>query len=207
MSNAGAVEKAYEAAQQRYAELGVDTEKAMEKLGKVAISLHAWQGDDLGGYENTEGLTDGGVLFTGAYPGRASTPEQLRGDLEKVFSLLPGRHRLNIHAHYLETGGKKVDRNEIGPEHFAGWIAWAKQNGIGMDFNPMCFSHPKAESGFTLSNYDKDIRQFWIEHCILCRKIAVEMGKQLGSPCVTNVWVPDGFKDIPIDRKKSRNIR
>jgi len=206
MSNSGAVEKAYEAAQQRYAEYGVDTDKAMKRLGEIAISLHCWQGDDVGGFESSESLAGDGVTVTGSYPGKARTPEELRNDLGKVLSLLPGKHRVNVHASYLETGGKKVGRTEIQPEHYANWIDWAKEQGIGMDFNHTFFSHPKADSGFTLSSYDEGIRRFWIEHGIACRKIAEHIGRELGSACVTNLWIPDGFKDIPVDRKRSREI-
>jgi len=195
----------YDAAKECYAHYGVDTEKAMEQLAKISISLHCWQGDDVGGFEVT-GSAGGGIMATGNYPGRARTPDELRADLEEVYKLLPGKHRLNLHASYLETGGKKVDRNEIQPKHYAGWVEWAKQQKIGMDFNQTLFSHPKAASGFTLSNYDKNIRNFWIEHSILCRKVAEYIGKELKSPCVTNLWAPDGFKDIPIDRKKSREL-
>ena len=205
MGNSNAIEKAYEAAKQRYSELGVDADKAMEQLRKTAISIHCWQGDDVGGFESEAGLSGGGIQATGNYPGQARTADQLRADLEKVFSLVPGKHRLNLHAMYAETAGK-VDRNELQPEHFKSWIDWAKDQGIGMDFNQTFFSHPKADSGFTLSSYDKDIRNFWIEHAIACRKIGAEMGRQLGSACVTNLWIQDGFKDIPIDRKKSREI-
>jgi len=206
MSNSSAIKKAYEAARQRYAELGVDTNNAMERLGKIPISLHCWQGDDVGGFETSKGLSGGGIMATGAYPGKARTPDELRCDLAKAYSLLPGKHRLNMHACYLETGGKKVERNEIRPEHFTNWIEWAKEQGIGMDFNQSFFSHPKAASGFTLSSYDEGIRKFWIEHGIACRRIAEHIGKQLGSACVTNLWIPDGYKDIPVDRKRSREI-
>ncbi len=206
MSNTQRIEKAYEAAKQSYAEIGVDTDKVIEKLSPVAISLHCWQGDDNGGFENDEGLTGGGILVTGAYPGKARTPDELRSDLEKALSLIPGKHRLNLHASYAELGGKKFDRDELEPEHFDRWIAWAKSQGIGMDFNPTYYSHPKADSGFTLSSYDKDIRKFWIKHGKICREIGEYMGKELGTPCVTNLWVPDGYKDIPVDRKKSREI-
>ena len=206
MSNRESITKAYELAKERYGEIGVDTEAAMDKLSKVSISLHCWQGDDVGGFEDTGSSDKGGCLVTGGYPGRARTPNELRGDLEKVYSLLPGKHRLNLHASYMETGGKKVDRNEIRPEHYSGWIDWAKGLGIAMDFNQTCFGHPKAESGFTLASYDKGIRDFWIEHSAACRKIAVEIGKALGTPCVTNLWIPDGYKDIPVDRKKSREL-
>lgn len=205
MDNSNAIEKAYEAARQRYTELGVDCDKAMEQLRKTAISIHCWQGDDVGGYESAQGLSGGGIQATGNYPGRARTADELRADLVKVFSLIPGKHRLNLHAMYAETAGK-VDRNQLEAKHFNSWIDWAKQQGIGMDFNQTFFSHPKAESGFTLSSYDKGIRNFWVEHGIACRKIGAEMGKQLGTPCVTNLWIPDGFKDNPVDRKKPREL-
>ena len=205
MSISKEIEKAYQAAQERYGQSGVDTEKAMEQLRKIAISIHCWQGDDVGGYESSEGLSGGGIQATGNYPGRARTADELRDDLVKVFSLIPGKHRLNLHAMYAETAGK-VERNELQAMHFKSWIDWAKEQGIGMDFNQTFFSHPKAESGFTLSSYDKGIRNFWIEHGIACRKIGAEMGKQLGTPCVTNLWIPDGFKDNPVDRKRPREL-
>ncbi len=198
------IEKVYEQAKQRYAELGVDTDGAMERLSSIAISLHCWQGDDVGGFEKTEeGLSGGGIIATGAYPGKARTADELRMDLEKTLSLIPGKHRLNLHAMYAETKGK-VKRNELSAEHFATWIDWAKANGLGMDFNGTFFSHPKAESGFTLSSADEGIRRFWVEHGIVCRKIGAAMGKQLGTPCVTNLWIPDGYKDIPVCRKGPR---
>ena len=200
------IEKAYEFASQRYADIGVDTEKVMDTIAKVAISLHCWQGDDITGFEETESLDGGGIMATGAYPGKPRNADELRGDLEKVYSLLPGKHRLNLHAMYMETSGKKVDRNQIEPEYYQNWIDWAKQNGLGMDFNPTCFAHPKADSGFTLSSYDKSIRDFWIEHCIACRKIGEYIGKQLGTACVTNIWIPDGYKDIPVDRLAPRQL-
>ncbi len=203
MSDSKGIEKAYKIAQQRYAELGVDTNKAIERLNKIAISIHCWQGDDVGGFESSEGLSGGGIMATGAYPGKARTPDELRQDLEKAMSLIPGRHRLNLHAIYAETKGK-VERNELRPEHFSSWIDWAKANGLGMDFNPTFFSHPKAASGFTLASADKGIRKFWVEHGIACRKIGQAIGKKLGTPCVTNVWIPDGYKDIPVDRKGPR---
>ncbi|MHC4546407.1 MAG: L-rhamnose isomerase [Planctomycetota bacterium] len=203
MSDSKKIEAAYEAAQQRYAELGVDTEKAIERLSKTAISLHCWQGDDVGGFETSEGLSGGGLVATGAYPGKARTADELRGDIETAMSLMPGKHRLNLHAMYAETASK-VDRNELAAEHFAAWIDWAKGNGLGMDFNGTFFSHPKAESGFTLSNADEGIRRFWVEHGIACRKVGAVMGKELGTPCVTNLWIPDGYKDIPVDRKGPR---
>jgi L-rhamnose isomerase len=203
MADTNNIEKAYELAKQRYAELGVNTEKAMETLSGVAISLHCWQGDDVGGFDKAQETLGGGIMATGAYPGKARTADELRMDLEKTLSLIPGKHRLNLHAMYAETKGK-VERNELAPEHFTTWIDWAKANGLGMDFNGSFFSHPKAESGFTLSSADEQIRKFWIEHGIVCRKIGAEMGKQLGTPCVTNLWIPDGYKDIPVDREAPR---
>ncbi len=184
--------------------MGVDTEAAMAKLATIPISLHCWQGDDVGGFENTGGGLSGGIAVTGNYPGRARTPDELRSDLDEALSLIPGKHRLNLHAFYGEFGGKKVERDEITPEHFSNWIAWAKAKGIGMDFNPTCFSHPKAADGFTLSHADEGIRDFWVEHCVRSREISAVMGKELGSPCVMNVWVPDGYKDTPVDRVSPR---
>ena len=196
-------ERAYKLAKERYAELGVDTEKAMRRLRKVAISLHCWQGDDVGGFESPEGLSGGGIMATGTYPGKARTADELRTDFEKAVSLIPGRHRMNLHAMYAETKGK-VERNELEPRHFKSWVQWAKANRLGMDFNGSYFSHPKADDGFTLASADKGIRRFWIEHGIACRRIGAYMGRQLGTPCVTNTWIPDGYKDVPIDRKGPR---
>ena len=205
MSDLKTIEKAYEIAKQRYAEIGVDSDKAMEQRKKIAISLHCWQGDDVGGFETAGAeLSGGGIQATGNYPGKARTITELRSDIEKALSLIPGKHRLNLHACYLDNGGKFVDRNEITVKHFQSWIDWAKANKLGMDFNPTYFSHEKAADGFTLSHPDKGIRNFWIEHGIACRKIGAEMGKQLGSATVTNVWVPDGYKDIPINRLAPR---
>jgi len=203
MSNSERIEKAYEAARQRYAELGVETNSAIDRLAKIAISLHCWQGDDVGGFDTDEGLTGGGIMATGAYPGKARTADELRADIDKVMRLLPGNHRLNLHASYAETGGK-VERDELEPEHFASWIDWARANGIGMDFNGTYFSHPKADSGFTLASADEGIRRFWVDHGIACRKIGAAMGKALGSPCITNTWIADGYKDVPADRKGPR---
>ncbi len=198
------IDSSYKLAQIRYADLGVDTETAMTQLAGIPISLHCWQGDDVGGFENSgEGLS-GGIAVTGNYPGKARTPEELRADLDQALALIPGKHRLNLHAFYGEFGGKKVDRDAIRPEHFSNWIAWAKANGMGMDFNPTCFAHPKAAEGFTLSHPKKAIRDFWIRHCIASREIGAAMGKALGSPTVTNVWIPDGYKDTPVDRLAPR---
>ena len=184
--------------------MGVDTDAVMKKLASIPISLHCWQGDDVGGFEtNSEGLS-GGIAVTGNYPGKARTPDELRADLDKALSLIPGKHRLNLHAFYGEFGGKNVDRDEIEPKHFKNWIDWAKQNKMGMDFNPTCFAHPKAADGFTLSHSNKGVRDFWIEHCQRSRDISAAMGKALGSPCVMNVWIPDGYKDTPVDRVSPR---
>ncbi len=196
----------YETARTRYEELGVDTEAALERLAKIAISLHCWQGDDVGGFESAGEATGGGIMATGAYPGKARTPAELRADLEKVYSLVPGKHRLSLHASYLEGGGRKVDRNEVGPEHFAGWVAWAREQGLGLDFNPTFFAHPKAASNFTLAHNDNGIRRFWVDHGIACRRIGEYMGRELGTPCVTNIWIPDGYKDSPVDRQASRAL-
>lgn len=198
------VEASYALAKERYAEMGVDTEQGMQHLAGISISLHCWQGDDVGGFENSGEDIGGGLAVTGSYRGKARTPSELRCDLEKALSLIPGSHRLNLHASYAETGGKKVDRNELEPAYFQGWMDWAKQNKMGMDFNPTYFAHPKADSGFTLAHPDPAIRRFWIEHGIACRRIGAAMGKALKTPCVTNVWIPDGYKDIPIDRKGPR---
>ncbi|HZY40751.1 MAG TPA: L-rhamnose isomerase, partial [Anaerolineae bacterium] len=204
---------AYRLAQERYAQIGVDTDRAIETLSTVALSLHCWQGDDVGGFENAGELT-GGIAATGNYPGKARTADELRRDLDQVYRLLPGQHRLNLHAMYAEmespslggTGGRKVDRNELRPEHFTAWTDWAKANQHGVDFNPTCFSHPKAAAGFTLASYNEGIRNFWIEHCIASRHIGAYFGQQLGTPCVTNIWIPDGYKDTPVDRLKPREL-
>lgn len=195
----------YEIARETYAGLGVDTEKALQTLARTPISVHCWQGDDVGGFESASaGDPGGGLAVTGNYPGRARTPDELRADLEKVFSLVPGKHRLNLHAFYLETGGKKIDRDQIETSHFQTWIDWAKSLGLGMDFNPTCFAHSKAADGFTLAHRDKAIREFWIEHARRCRTIGADIGRALGSTCVVNVWIPDGYKDLPADRVAPR---
>ena len=198
------MEKASKLAAERYAELGVDADAAVQRLSRIPISLHCWQGDDVGGFEQSGAAIGDGLAVTGHYPGKARTPDELRADVEKVLALVPGQHRLNLHASYGEFGGKHVDRDEIAPEHFRNWIAWAKAHGLGLDFNPTCFAHPKAAEGFTLSHRDQGIRDFWIEHCRRAREIGAALGKALGSPCVTNVWIPDGFKDTPADRQAPR---
>ena len=194
------IESAYQAARDRYADTGVDADAALKRLAKVPISLHCWQGDDVEGFEKFGTALGGGLAATGNYPGKARTPDDLRGDASRALSLIPGRHRFNLHASYGEFGGKKIDRDAIGPEHYAGWIEWAKSLGIGLDFNPTYFSHPKADDNFTLSHPDPAIRQFWVNHGIACRRIGAAMGKALGNPCVTNLWIPDGMKDTPVDR-------
>jgi L-rhamnose isomerase len=196
--------QAYSLAKETYAAHGVDAESALKALEGIPISLHCWQGDDVGGFENAGMELGSGLAVTGNYPGKARTMEELRGDLDKALSLIPGKHRLNLHAFYGDFGGKKVDRDEISTIHFQSWIDWAKERGLGMDFNPTFFSHPHANDGFTLSHPDAKIRQFWIDHAIACRRIGADIGRQLGKTCVTNVWVPDGYKDVPVDRKSPR---
>src|SRR5438067_3407357 len=203
MSDA-AVEKAYQLARERYAALGVETGRALERLRSVPFSLHCWQVDDVGGFENAGQELGGGLAVTGNYPGKARTPDELRADAEKAFSLIPGRHRFNLHASYAETGGRKVERDRLGPEHFARWVDWAKANRLGLDFNPTYFAHRLAASGFTLAHPDAGVRRFWIDHGIVCRRIGAHFGRELGTPCVTNVWIPDGFKDLPADRRAPR---
>ena len=198
--------RAYEDAREEYAKLGVDTDAALEKLDKINISLHCWQTDDVAGFENPDAALGGGLQTTGNYPGKARTIDQLKSDIEKVMSLLPGKQRLSLHAIYGDFKGKKVDRDQIDVEHFQGWIDWALKLGIGLDFNPTCFSHPLAEDGFTISSKNEKTRKFWVEHNKRCRKIGAEMGKQLGTPCVNNIWVPDGSKDIPVDRYTYRQL-
>ena len=201
------VEKSYELAREAYAEYGVDTDAVIKEMAGTTLSLHCWQGDDVTGFEaGKEGLSDGGILATGNYPGKASNGEELRADLELALSLIPGRHRVNLHAIYAETGGKFVDRNQLEPEHFQAWIDWAAEHQLGLDFNPTFFSHPLAASGFTLASKDEQTRQFWIEHAKRSRTIAAEIGRQLGSPCVNNLWVPDGSKDLPSGRLDHRQL-
>ncbi len=199
------ITQAYQIAKDAYAALGVDVDAALKKLESIPISLHCWQGDDVGGFEKAGSqLEGGGIQATGNYPGKARNIDELRSDFLKALSMIPGKHRMNLHACYLDHGGKSVDRNQIEPKHFQSWIDWAKANQLGMDFNPTYFSHPKAADGFTLSHPDAGIRNFWIEHGIACRKIGAEIGRQLGSTTVTNIWIPDGYKDIPVDRMGPR---
>ena len=201
------IEQAYQLAKDEYAELGVNTDSVLQKMNDVVISLHCWQTDDVGGFETPDAtLSGGGIQTTGNYPGKARTIGQMRADLEKVLSLLPGRQRLNLHAIYGDFMGEFVDRDQIEIKHFQSWIDWCKVQGIGMDFNASCFSHPNATDGFTLSSKNEEIRQFWVEHVKRCRAISAEFGKQLGTPSVHNTWIPDGSKDTPIDRNGHRAL-
>jgi L-rhamnose isomerase len=207
MKKSKQIEQAYKLARDHYAEIGVDTENVLEKMDKVNISLHCWQADDVGGFETPGAeLGGGGIQVTGNYPGKARNIPELKQDIEKVMALLPGRQRLNLHAIYGDFGHERVDRNEIEKKHFQSWIDWAGELGIGMDFNCTCFSHPRADDGFTLSSKNEEDRKFWIEHVKRCRKIGAEMGRQLKSPCIHNLWIPDGSKDIPVDRFTLRKI-
>jgi len=203
--NKSRIETAYQLAKEEYAELGINTDLVLEKMNEVVISLHCWQTDDVGGFETPDAtLSGGGIQTTGNYPGKATTLAEMRADLEKVLSLLPGKQRLNLHAIYGDFQGEFVDRDQIEVRHFQSWIDWCKAQGIGMDFNATCFSHPKAADGFTLSSKNEGNRKFWVEHVKRCRAISAEIGKQLGTPCVHNTWIPDGSKDTPIDRNGHR---
>jgi L-rhamnose isomerase len=202
--NAATIERTYALAREAYAAQGVDTEKALKKLRAIRLSLHCWQGDDVGGFEKS-GSLDGGLAATGNYPGKARNADELRADLDVALAQLPGTHRLNLHAIYAETRGKKVDRDALGPEHFKGWIEWAKARKLGLDFNPTFFSHPLAKDGLTLTHPDKAVRAFWVAHGIACRRIGAAMGRQLGTPSLMNLWIPDGYKDTPADRRSPRD--
>ncbi|MEF3304575.1 L-rhamnose isomerase [Paenibacillus sp. GYB003] len=197
------IEKSYEAAKRLYAAHGIDVDRALEKLAQIKISMHCWQGDDVRGFLNRDQDLTGGISVTGHYPGAARTPAELRADLEKAFSLIPGKHKVNLHAIYADTE-EKVELDRIEPKHYERWVEWAKEHGLGLDFNPTCFSHEKSADGFTLSHPDPAIRQFWIDHCKAARKVGAYFGERLGQTCVTNVWIPDGFKDAPSDRLTPR---
>jgi L-rhamnose isomerase len=199
-----AIEQSYKLAQDRYAQLGVDVEAALARLTAIPISIHCWQGDDVGGFENAGQTLGGGLAVTGNYPGKARTPQELRGDFEQASALIPGRHRLNLHACYAEMAGAKVDRDALSVAQFQNWIAWAKDRQIGLDFNPTYFAHPLAASGLTLTHPEAAVRKFWIEHGIRCREIGAAIGKALGQTCLTNLWIPDGMKDTPADRQAPR---
>ncbi len=199
--------QAYQLAKEQYEKIGVDTDLAIREMEKVRISMHCWQTDDVGGFETPDAaLGGGGIQVTGNYPGKARTIDELKQDINKVMSLLPGKQRLNLHAIYGDFGGVRVDRDEIEVKHFQTWIEWAKSHKTGLDFNPTCFSHPYADDGFTLSSKNEKHRKFWIDHVRQTRKIGAEMGKQLGSPTVNNIWVPDGSKDTPVDRNTHRRL-
>jgi L-rhamnose isomerase len=202
--NRESIEEAYGLAKAAYGKFGVDPGGAIQAAGEIPISIHCWQGDDVTGFEGAEGISGGGILATGNYPGRARNGDELRGDAEFAFSLIPGKKRFNLHSFYAETKGKKIPRDELGPEHFSQWMAWSKQQGIPLDFNPSFFSHPLADAGYTLSSADEKIRRFWIRHGIASRRIASALGANQGSPAVNNIWVPDGSKDLPADRASPR---
>ncbi len=197
------IKERYEIAKEAYRAMGVDTDQALEALKKIPISMHCWQGDDVIGFDGAGSLS-GGIQTTGNYPGKARTPEELMADIDKALSLVPGKHRINLHASYaIFEDGEWVDRDKIEPKHFAKWVEFAKERGLGLDFNPTCFSHAKAEFG-TLSSEIPEIRRFWIDHCIACLKISEYFADELGTPATMNIWIPDGFKDIPGDRTASR---
>lgn len=198
-----AIEQAFVLAKQRFADIGVDVEAALSQLDQLPVSMHCWQGDDVRGFENPQGALTGGIQATGNYPGRARNVEELRSDLDQAMALIPGPKRLNLHAIYLESE-QAVKRNEIKPQHFAGWVAWARDRQLGLDFNPSCFSHELSADGFTLAHNNAEIRQFWIEHCQASRKVSAYLGEQLGTPSVMNIWVPDGMKDLTVDRLAPR---
>lgn len=194
-------EMMFRLARERYAELGIDVDKAVRRALGVPLSMHCWQADDIGGFEVKSGvLNGGGIMATGNYPGRARTPSEARSDYEKVLELVPGKMRLNLHASYADTSGRVVDRDELQPRHFAGWMDWAKRRKLCLDFNPTFFAHPKANDGYTLSHRDPAVRAFWVRHAKACRKIAAAMARSQGAPCLVNHWIPDGSKDFPADR-------
>ncbi|WP_434617243.1 L-rhamnose isomerase [Tabrizicola sp. M-4] len=195
--------KAYEMAREAFAAWDVDAEAALAALSGIAISVHCWQGDDVRGFERLSAASGGGIQATGNHPGRARTPDELRADLDFAFSRIPGRHRLNLHAFYMDTD-ERPDRDQIDYHHFTPWVDWAKEKGLGLDFNPTFFAHPKADDNLTLSHPDAGIRDFWVEHGRRSRAIAARIGAELGSACVNNIWVPDGYKDIPVDRMAAR---
>lgn len=203
LSSDARVERAFAFARDRYAELGVDVPAALAALAAVPVSVHCWQGDDVGGFEHNGTELGGGLAVTGRYPGKARTADELRQDADEAFELIPGAHRLNLHASYREAPAG-VDRDAVRPEHFARWVGWAKERGIGLDFNPTFFAHPKAADGWTLAHPDPGVRRFWVEHGAACRRIGAHFGRELGTPCATNVWIPDGSKDLPVDRKGPR---
>ncbi len=193
------IETAFALAKQQYAALGVDVDQALTTLATIPVSMHCWQGDDVGGFEADAGALTGGIQATGNYPGKARDAIELRRDLDLAMSLIPGAKRLNLHAIYLEAESP-VARDKIEPKHFANWVSWAKERSVGLDFNPSCFSHPLSADGMTLSHPDPEIRRFWIDHCKASRRISASFGQALGTPSVMNIWIPDGMKDLPADR-------
>ena len=193
----------YDSAREIYNSYGIDTEKAIEKMNEATVSIHCWQGDDVGGFDSPEALS-GGIQATGNYPGKARTPEELMTDIDTAFSLIPGKKKLNLHASYAIFDGASVDRDAIRPEHFKKWVEFAKERGIGLDFNPTFFSHPKVKNGLTLSSPDDDSRHFWVEHGKRCLEISEYFARETGIPCVMNIWIPDGYKDAPADRYSPR---
>ena len=194
---------AYEQAKKTFEKYGVNTDQALELLNQTPISMHCWQGDDVRGFESPETALSGGIQATGNHPGAAKTPDQLRADMEKAFSLIPGKKRVNLHAIYIDAD-EFIERDQIKPEHFERWVQWAKKQGLGLDFNPTLFSHPKADDGLTLSHPNEEVRQFWIEHVKASRKISEYFGRELGSASFMNIWIPDGMKDQPVDRLSPR---
>ncbi len=197
-------QKALEYAREVYSKYGVDVDAALASVAKTPVSIHCWQGEDVHGFESPDADLTGGIQSTGNYPGKARNIDELRRDFEFAKTLIPGKKKFSLHAIYLDAGGKKVERDEIAPEHFASWVQWARENDLGLDFNPTFFSHPLSADGFTLSNDDKNIRDFWIRHGIASRKISEYFGRELGQVSCNNLWVPDGFKDIPVNRMKKR---
>jgi L-rhamnose isomerase len=204
--NSKRVEEAYRPAREAYAELGVDSDRALERLQAVSLSIHCWQGDDVGGFEAAGGTLSGGIAATGNYPGKARTLAELRQDLERLYALLPGSHRLALHMSYGDFGGRQVDRDRMRPEHFESWLAWGRERGVKLDMNSTYFSHPKAASGLTLASKDPAIRAFWVEHARRTREVSAHLGRGQGEPCIHNLWIPDGMKDHPVDRMGYRAL-
>ncbi|AQQ09401.1 L-rhamnose isomerase [Sedimentisphaera cyanobacteriorum] len=198
------IEAEYKFAKEQYASLGVDTETAIQALKSISVSIHCWQGDDVGGFEHNGSQLSGGIQATGNYPGQAKNIEQLRSDIEFAMSLIPGKHRLNLHACYLDNLGGFVDRDQIEVKHFESWAHWGRERLQGIDFNPTFFAHDKFSDGLTLSHPDRAVRDFWIEHGRRCREIAAYFGKQFNTESANNFWIPDGFKDVPVDRAAPR---
>ncbi len=193
----------YEEAKKLYAAIGIDTDEAIRRLSEISISMHCWQGDDVGGFEASGELT-GGIQATGNYPGKARNMDELMADIDKALSLIPGKHRINLHAIYADYSDGIVSRDKLEPKHFDKWIGFAKERGLGIDINPTLFSHPLAADGLTLSHPDENVRRFWIDHCKAIRKIGAYIGEKLGTPCLNNIWIPDGYKETPADRSSPR---